>query len=103
MQYIEKDGTLRRMSGGRKLPALLRKGENMKKNSIVLSVLAAGGLLFCAACNNDYVGKENSHPLFAKGVTLKSSQNYSKAREAFEGFLALCPKSARAHRELAEL
>ena len=75
----------------------------MKKNSIVLSVLAAGGLLFCAACNNDYVGKENSHPLFAKGVTLKSSQNYSKAREAFEGFLALCPKSARAHRELAEL
>lgn len=75
----------------------------MKKNSLVLSVLAAGGLLFCAACSNDYTGKENSHPLFAKGISLKSSQNYSKAKDAFEGFLALCPKSARTHQELAEL
>ena len=75
----------------------------MKKNSLVLSMLAAGGLLFCAACNNDYTGKENSHPLFAKGMSLKSSQNYSKAKDAFEGFLALCPKSARTHQELAEL
>ena len=77
--------------------------KNMKVNRVVFSVLAAGGLLFCAACNKDYTGQENNHPLFAKGVTLKSSQNYSKAREAFEGFLALCPKSAKAHKELAEL
>ena len=75
----------------------------MKTSRVVLSVLAVGGLLFCASCNKDYTGQENSHPLFAKGITLKSSQNYSKAREAFEGFLALCPKSARAHKELAEL
>ena len=75
----------------------------MKTNRFVLTALAAGGLLFCAACNKDYTDKENTHPLFAKGIALKSSQNYSKAKEAFEGFLAFCPKSARAHRELAEL
>ena len=75
----------------------------MKTSRVVFSVLAAGGLLFSAACNKDFVGKENENPIFAKGLTLKKSQNYAKAKDAFEEFLVVCPKSARAHMELAEL
>lgn len=75
----------------------------MKFHKMTALACCAAGLLFSAACNNDYVGKEHSHPLFAKGLSCKTSQNYSKAADAFEGFLVLCPKSARAHKELAGL
>lgn len=75
----------------------------MKVNRVVFSVLAAGGLLFCAACNKDYTGKEESHLTFRKGMEQKKSQNYTKAKDSFEEFLALYPKSAKTHRELAEL
>lgn len=72
------------------------------KKVFVLGLVAAGAVCF-TGCNRDYVGKENSHPLFAKAVSYKTSQNYLKAAESYEGFLAQCPKSAKAHRELAEL
>lgn len=65
--------------------------------------LAVAGILCFTGCNKDYVGKENSHPLFSKAVSYKTSQNYLKSAESFEGFLVQCPKSAKAHRELAEL
>lgn len=74
---------------------------NLKK-TFVLSLAAAGVVCF-TGCNRDYVGKENSHPLFAKAVSYKTSQNYLKAAESYEGFLVQCPRSAKAHRELAEL
>lgn len=72
------------------------------KHTFMLSLAAAGMVCF-TGCNKDYVGKENSHPLFAKAVSYKTSQNYLKAAESYEGFLVQCPKSAKAHRELAEL
>lgn len=75
----------------------------MKWTHVWMAVLAAGALILVSSCSKDYTGKENSHPLFAKGVSLKASGQYVKACEAFEGFLALCPKSARTHKELAEL
>ena len=104
MRYIVESGARTDIQPRRTVPSLQEeRWKIMKKNKVVFTVLAAGGLLFSAACKKDYTGKEDSHPIFAQGVTLKSSQNYSKARDAFEGFLVYCPKSARAHRELAEL
>lgn len=75
----------------------------MKFEKTLTLSLAVAGMLCFAGCNRDYVGKENSHPLFSKAVSYKTSQNYLKAAESFEGFLIQCPKSAKAHRELAEL
>ena len=75
----------------------------MKFEKTLTLSLAVAGILCLAGCNKDYVGKENSHPLFSKAVSYKTSQNYLKSAESFEGFLVQCPKSAKAHRELAEL
>ena len=72
------------------------------EKALTLSLAVAGFFCF-TGCNRDYVGKENSHPLFSKAVSYKTSQNYLKSAESFEGFLVQCPKSAKAHRELAEL
>lgn len=81
----------------------MRGDHNMKYGKMLAVTVAAVGLIGLAACSKDYVGKENSHPLFAKAMSYKTSQNYLKAAESYEGFLVQCPKSARTHRELAEL
>ncbi len=75
----------------------------MKYLKRAVLAISAAGLVFTAACNNDYTGKEGSHPLFVKGMSSKASQNYTQAAEAFEGFLSICPKSAKTHKELAGL
>ncbi len=64
--------------------------------------LCAGLALLLAGCG-DYVGKENTHPLYVKAGQCKAASNYNDAAKYFEEFLYTCPRSAAAHYELAQL
>ena len=67
--------------------------------------LPAAALAACivfTACS-DYVGKEATHPLYAKYTTAKSAKSYREAAESLEEFLTICPKSPKAHYDAAIL
>ena len=67
--------------------------------------LPAAALAACivfTACS-DYVGKEATHPLYAKYTTAKSAKSYREAAESLEEFLSICPKSPKAHYDAAIL
>lgn len=68
-------------------------------------LIPAAALAACitlTACS-DYVGKEATHPLYAKYTTAKSSKSYREAAESLEEFLSICPKSPKAHYDAAML
>ena len=65
--------------------------------------LPAAALAACivfTACS-DYVGKEATHPLYAKYTTAKSAKSYREAADSLEEFLTICPKSPKAHYDVA--
>ena len=67
--------------------------------------LPAAALAACivfTACS-DYVGKEATHPLYAKYTTAKSAKSYREAADSLEEFLTICPKSPKAHYDAAIL
>ena len=74
--------------------------------AVVLAMYApAAALAACivlTACS-DYVGKEATHPLYAKYETSKSAKSYREAAESLEEFLTICPKSPKAHYDAAIL
>lgn len=66
---------------------------------------AAATLAACivfTSCS-DYVGKEATHPLYAKYTTAKTSKSYLEAAASLEEFLTICPKSPKAHYDAAIL
>ena len=66
---------------------------------------AAAALAACivfTSCS-DYVGKESTHPLYAKYTTAKASKSYLEAAASLEEFLTICPKSPKAHYDAAIL
>ena len=63
---------------------------------------ALAACLVFTACS-DYVGKEATHPLYAKYETSKSAKSYREAAESLEEFLSICPKSPKAHYDAAML
>jgi tetratricopeptide (TPR) repeat protein len=66
----------------------------------LLPAAAVAACLVFSACS-DYVGKESTHPLYAKAMTAKSSKSYREAAESLEEFLTICPKSPKAHYDVA--
>ena len=66
----------------------------------LLPAAAVAACLVFTACS-DYVGKESTHPLYAKAMTAKSSKSYREAAESLEEFLTICPKSPKAHYDVA--
>ena len=70
----------------------------MKAVHLLPAALAA--CLVFTACS-DYVGKEATHPLYAKYTTAKSAKSYREAAESLEEFLTICPKSPKAHYDVA--
>ena len=71
----------------------------MKVIRLIPAAAVAACLVF-SACS-DYVGKESTHPLYAKAMTAKSSKSYREAAESLEEFLTICPKSPKAHYDVA--
>ena len=63
---------------------------------------AIAACIVFTACS-DYVGKEATHPLYAKYETSKSAKSYREAAESLEEFLSICPKSPKAHYDVAKL
>ena len=63
---------------------------------------ALAACIVLTACS-DYVGKEATHPLYAKYTTAKSAKSYREAAESLEEFLTICPKSPKAHYDAALL
>ena len=63
---------------------------------------ALAACIVLTACS-DYVGKEATHPLYAKYTTAKSAKSYREAAESLEEFLTICPKSPKAHYDAAIL
>jgi tetratricopeptide (TPR) repeat protein len=63
---------------------------------------ALAACIVLTACS-DYVGKEATHPLYAKYETSKSAKSYREAAESLEEFLSICPKSPKAHYDVAKL
>ncbi len=61
---------------------------------------AIAACIVFTACS-DYVGKEATHPLYAKATTAKASKSYREAAESLEEFLSICPKSPKAHYDVA--
>ena len=72
----------------------------MKAVRFIPAALAA--CIVLTACS-DYVGKEATHPLYAKYTTAKSARSYREAAESLEEFLTICPKSPKAHYDAAIL
>ena len=68
---------------------------------IPAAAVVAASILFTAC--SDYVGKEATHPLYAKYTTAKSAKSYREAAESLEEFLSICPKSPKAHYDAALL
>ena len=66
----------------------------------LLSAAAAAACLTFTACS-DYVGKEDSHPLYAKYESAKNKKAYEEAADNLEEFLTICPKSPKAHYDVA--
>ena len=73
----------------------------MKAIRLLPAAVAAACLVFTAC--SDYVGKEATHPLYAKYTTAKSAKSYREAAESLEEFLSICPKSPKAHYDVALL
>ena len=71
----------------------------MKAVRFLPAAVAAACLVFTAC--SDYVGKEATHPLYAKAMTAKTSKSYREAAESLEEFLSICPKSPKAHYDVA--
>ena len=68
----------------------------------LISATALAACIVFTACS-DYVGKEATHPLYAKYSTAKSAKSYREAAESLEEFLTICPKSPKAHYDAAML
>ena len=68
----------------------------------LISAAALAACIVFTACS-DYVGKEATHPLYAKYSTAKSAKSYREAAESLEEFLTICPKSPKAHYDAAML
>ena len=66
----------------------------------LLSAAAVAACLVFTACS-DYVGKESTHPLYAKAMSAKSAKSYRESAESLEEFIAICPKSPKAHYDIA--
>ena len=73
----------------------------MKAIRFIPAAALAACLVFTAC--SDYVGKEATHPLYAKAMSAKASKSYRESAESMEEFLAICPKSPKAHYEAAML
>ncbi len=73
----------------------------MKAVRFIPAAALAACIMFTAC--SDYVGKEDTHPLFAKYTTAKAAKSYREAAESLEEFLTICPKSPKAHYEVAML
>ena len=67
-----------------------------------LPAAALAACILFTACS-DYVGKEATHPLYAKYETSKSAKSYREAADSLEEFLTICPKSPKAHYDAAIL
>ena len=63
---------------------------------------ALAACLALTACS-DYVGKEATHPLYAKAMSTKTAKSYRESAESLEEFLSICPKSPKAHYDVAIL
>ena len=73
----------------------------MKAVRFIPAAALAACIVFTAC--SDYVGKEATHPLYAKYTTAKSAKSYREAAESLEEFLSICPKSPKAHYDAAML
>lgn len=65
-----------------------------------LSAAAVAACLAFTACS-DYVGKESTHPLYAKAMSAKNAKSYRESADCLEEFLSICPKSPKAHYDVA--
>ena len=68
----------------------------------LIPAAALAACIVLTACS-DYVGKEATHPLYAKYTTAKSAKSYREAADSLEEFLTICPKSPKAHYDAAIL
>ena len=68
----------------------------------LISAAAVAACLVFSACS-DYVGKEATHPLYAKAMSAKNAKSYRESAESLEEFLTICPKSPKAHYDVALL
>ena len=66
----------------------------------LISAAAIAACLVFTACS-DYVGKEATHPLYAKAMTAKNAKSYREAASSLEEFIAICPNSPKAHYDIA--
>ena len=66
----------------------------------LISAAAVAVCLVFTACS-DYVGKESTHPLYAKAMSAKTAKSYRESAESLEEFIAICPKSPKAHYDIA--
>ena len=73
----------------------------MKAVRFITAAALAACIVFTAC--SDYVGKESTHPLYAKYTTAKASKSYLDAAASLEEFLTICPKSPKAHYDAAIL
>ena len=71
----------------------------MKAIRLIPAAALAACIVFTAC--SDYVGKEATHPLYAKATSAKASKSYREAAESLEEFLMICPKSPKAHYDVA--
>ena len=74
----------------------------MKAIRFLSATAAVACLAFASACS-DYVGKEATHPLYAKAMSAKTSKSYRESADSLEEFLVICPKSPKAHYDVALL
>ena len=71
----------------------------MKAIHLISAAAVAASLVFTAC--SDYVGKESTHPLYAKAMSAKSAKSYRESADSLEEFIAICPKSPKAHYDIA--
>ena len=68
----------------------------------LIPAAALAACIVLTACS-DYVGKEATHPLYAKAMSAKTAKSYRESAESLEEFLTICPKSPKAHYDVALL
>ena len=66
----------------------------------LISAAAVAACFVFSACS-DYVGKEATHPLYAKAMSAKNAKSYRESAESLEEFIVICPKSPKAHYDIA--
>ena len=74
----------------------------MKAIRFLSATAAVACIAFASACSY-YVGKEATHPLYAKAMSAKTSKSYRESADSLEDFLVICPKSPKAHYDVALL